>query len=473
MKIKTVLSAVPRLNTLGVAASLSCLVLAGLLAVLARPAVGNAAGDTETPLKGAVDLRSEIGIVSERRNAPPVRGIVHTLGDRIRITFYERVRLSSETKDAEGNSADPDAKKEALVERAELTGVYTIQETGAIVLPLLGSIDAEGYTSERVAAELEAAFKEVMGREAKVSLIVEEREPVYFIGRGSRSGTVKYVPGMTVLHAIARTSASDEQRGDVYVTLERLRERERLQKAREKLRPLLAREAVLTAERDGRDPETPERLIELLGPDLANKAVDAERRRRSVILESRKPVLQSFTVAVAVARQEKANLAAKLAIVDANIASRAEREEMVDTLKQRGSANGFLSAQVKSDLADIRERREDVKTALSAADLKISEAENNLERVEAEARAERERDMRALEDDIAEAEATISGSQRLIDDLEVSAFRATSGRMSDGFEIIRRTRSGPEHIMATETTELRPGDLVRVIETASPDIVSR
>ncbi len=469
MTIERARTNVKRFKVIGVSASVATLALFAVLTSLSGNAETTEESGKEQVMKGTLDVRQEIGVVSGRKSDERATGIIHSLGDRIRVTFYERVQLSSEEKEGEA----PRERKEALVERAELTGVYAVQETGAIVLPMIGSIDVEGYTTERVAVELEAAFKEVFGREAKASIIVEEREPVYFIGRGSRTGTLKYAPGMTVLHAMARTTASDDQRGDVYVTLERLRERERLQKAREKLRPMLAREAVLTAESENRDPEVPTRLIELLGPELAAKAVDAERRRRSVMLESRKPVMQSFTVAVAVARQERANLAAKLAIVDANIASRAQREEMVDTLKQRGSANGYLSAQVKSDLADIRERREDVKTALSAAELKIAEAENNLERVEAEARAERERDLRVLEDDIAEAESTIAGSQRLIDDLEISAYRTVAGRSGDGFEIIRRTRHGNERIMAAETTELRPGDLVRVIEVTSPDIVSR
>ena len=95
---------------------------------------------------------------------------------------------------------------------------------------------------------------------------------------------------MTVLHAVAMSGGLDNGTAEVSQFLELLRERERMQRAMERIKILLARSAVLSAERAGATPEAMPQLIELAGeahaarlwaksPICASSPPTASRRR--------------------------------------------------------------------------------------------------------------------------------------------------------------------------------------------------
>lgn len=427
---------------------------------LAFFSAANPAGSGAKMAVARGDLQTELGIHREHTMAAGVtkpQGVRHVLGDQLKIVFYERLGVSSKLNQRSGSSSAN------LVERAELTGVYTVQADGQIVLPILGSIAAEGKTTAELEQRLEAIFQNALGREARASVLLEERQPIYFVDRRKQSGTLKYTPGMTVLHAVASAGASEDVRSDVYVRMERLRERERQEKAREKLKPLHARLAVLTAEAAGKEAKPQGRLTSLVGEKEANAAVEVELQRRRVILDSQRPMAESYTAVVAVAKQEKANLLTKLAIVEESIKNHGTRNDAVESLRSRGNASGYLTAQVKSELANARVLREDILNQIAVADLKVTQAEKDLNKLIADTKAERERELRTVESEVKELEATLIGTQRMIDDLDLSVYRTSADAERQTFEIVRRTSSGSEKIKADELTELRPGDLVRVV----------
>ena len=135
------------------------------------------------------------------------------------------------------------------VERVELSGEYTVQQDGNMFLPLLGSTTAAGMDLKQLQAQLGVAYRGLFGRAAAVSVLLVEREPVYVVGPVLRPGTFKFAPGMTVLHAVAMSGGLDNGTAEVSQFLELLRERERMQEAPERIKILLARSAVLSAER--------------------------------------------------------------------------------------------------------------------------------------------------------------------------------------------------------------------------------
>ena len=427
-----------------------------LLAVLlALSATGSviAADAPQTP----TSIAAELGVAREVSKASVSQGIRHCIGDQLKIVLHERLQLSAESI---GDSTD------GLVERAELTGVYSVLESGQIVVPILGSIDAEGRLTAEIARALEGAFKQAFGREARASILLEEREPIYIAVKHSPAATIKYTPGMTILHAIALAGSSQDARGDAYVRMERLRERERQQKANARLVTLLARLAVLTHETGGDEAQYRHKLTVLVGTTKASPAIEEEGRRRKVTLDSNKLGVHSAVAAVAVAKREKANLDAKLAVLDDSIRERGNRRDTVNSLRDRGTANNFLSSQVKNELSDARERRQDVLNEIAGVDLKLTRAEDDLQKLHADMKADRQQLMSAIEDEIMEQEATLAGSQNLIEDLDVAVYASDRENKARAFEIIRRARNGSRRFAAEEMTELRPGDLVRTLEVA-------
>ena len=80
---------------------------------------------------------------------------------------------------------------------------YLVQENGCVFLPLLGSLAVAAQTPQQVQDHLIALYKMSMGRNAKVSIVLTEREPIYIVGSIKKPGTYRYAPGMTVMHAVA------------------------------------------------------------------------------------------------------------------------------------------------------------------------------------------------------------------------------------------------------------------------------
>jgi polysaccharide export outer membrane protein len=85
-----------------------------------------------------------------------------------------------------------------------LTGEFRVNDSGAIALPLLGTIPAAGLTT----AELEQAIgaglvRAQLIRDPSVAVEVTAYRPIFVLGEVNKPGQYPYQPGMTVVTAVA------------------------------------------------------------------------------------------------------------------------------------------------------------------------------------------------------------------------------------------------------------------------------
>jgi len=86
----------------------------------------------------------------------------------------------------------------------QLTEVFRVDDTGAIDFPLLGDIPAAGLTTHELAAKLMAELKgQNILRDPRVSVEVTAYRPIFILGEVARPGQYPYLPGMSVLSAVA------------------------------------------------------------------------------------------------------------------------------------------------------------------------------------------------------------------------------------------------------------------------------
>jgi polysaccharide export outer membrane protein len=86
----------------------------------------------------------------------------------------------------------------------QLTGDFRVSDTGAIALPLAGSIPSAGRTTVEVERAIETTLKEKgLFQQPSVAVEVSEYRPIFVLGMVERGGQAPYQPGMTVLSAIA------------------------------------------------------------------------------------------------------------------------------------------------------------------------------------------------------------------------------------------------------------------------------
>ncbi len=84
-----------------------------------------------------------------------------------------------------------------------LTKPYAIDASGAITIPLIGSVPARGRTPAGLAAEIAAKLRRGYIREPSVAVEIEAYRPFFILSEVAAPGQYPYVPNMTVESAIA------------------------------------------------------------------------------------------------------------------------------------------------------------------------------------------------------------------------------------------------------------------------------
>lgn len=85
----------------------------------------------------------------------------------------------------------------------ELTREYQIDGAGRLAFPLAGTMQARGMTPATLEAALVKKLDPDYVRDASVSVEVLSFRPFYIVGEVKTPGSYQYVPGMTVLNAVA------------------------------------------------------------------------------------------------------------------------------------------------------------------------------------------------------------------------------------------------------------------------------
>ncbi len=86
----------------------------------------------------------------------------------------------------------------------ELTGQFSVADTGLVALPLVGNIRAQGLTETGLSMAISDTLKaKGLLKDPSVSVQVTNFRPVYVLGEVAKPGQFPFEPGMTVLTLVA------------------------------------------------------------------------------------------------------------------------------------------------------------------------------------------------------------------------------------------------------------------------------
>ena len=85
----------------------------------------------------------------------------------------------------------------------DLSGEFTLSETGTVSLPLAGSLDLGGLTIRQAERVVVDALKPDYLLNPRVGIEVLNYRPFYILGEVNEPGSYPYVNGMTVTEAVA------------------------------------------------------------------------------------------------------------------------------------------------------------------------------------------------------------------------------------------------------------------------------
>jgi polysaccharide biosynthesis/export protein len=84
-----------------------------------------------------------------------------------------------------------------------LSNSFSVDGSGAIAMPLIGQVHAQGLTTSELAGAIEARLRQGYVREPRVSVEVEAFRPFFVMGEVNVAGQYPIINGMTVQNAIA------------------------------------------------------------------------------------------------------------------------------------------------------------------------------------------------------------------------------------------------------------------------------
>lgn len=167
--------------------------------------------------------------------------------------------------------------------RSDLSGIYTIRNSGSLSLPIAGEIKASDLTLNQLETEIGNQYSVLMKSESgpdlsfNVNIEILEHRPFYIMGDVSRPGSYEYQGRLTVLRAIAIAGGYASSGPDARVN--ETRSRESLNVHKSNYIAAIAREARLIAEREELDKIAfPSGLLKMQNDPFVAEILDIERQ---------------------------------------------------------------------------------------------------------------------------------------------------------------------------------------------------
>ena len=105
--------------------------------------------------------------------------------------------------DAPYRLASGDRLRILVFGQADLTNDYAIDSSGAVSMPLIGRVRAQGLTTAELERAVAARFRQGYLRDPSVSIEVQDFRPIFILGAVACAGQYPFVDGMTVQQAVA------------------------------------------------------------------------------------------------------------------------------------------------------------------------------------------------------------------------------------------------------------------------------
>lgn len=374
------------------------------------------------------------------------------VGDRLEIDFYEKLNFEGDRWDNERNPV------RTLHRHSALSGDFIVQSGGTISLPMFGRVKIADSTEAAAEQELARLFEEQFGRSGSVSVVLKERLPVYVMGIVKAPGAYTLTPFMTVGHIVA-LAGGFEQNVD--------------QTSRRRVAQLYARRAVLVAERDQASEISTtltEPVIDLVGPLAAERLISNIQFNRNLAQQADAAQEVEIQAEIDAAQKQLDSLEATVALQEENVKLREQRYDALQQLADQGHMRQTMVINAQSELADAQKGLKDTKLAIADAKSKVARTQSEKAKHSLNVRLFLENEISAVDDEISTKMKANGTSQfipmEMIDtkNQHEEALDVNSGSIYSAieYEVVRRTVDGTTILTASETTDLEPGDLIRV-----------
>ncbi|WP_064706054.1 polysaccharide biosynthesis/export family protein [Rhizobium bangladeshense] len=352
-----------------------------------------------------------------------------------------------------------------------LDGVYTIDDTGELSIPIAGHVQASGKTTEEIADAIASALAEKAALPGKpyIALEVAEHAPIFVTGTVQTPGRYPFESRMTVMKAISIAGGFLREREDnTYFERDRIQAAGAFRTAVLNRRDLLMRQARLRAEiAGGQDFEIPAELVGTAEVDKLKAQELNLMRLRRIDIDSQIEAANDLTRLYG---QQVESLEAKISSQKRQIELAQKELDNVNSLASKGLVSNSRQVSVDRWVADAQGTLIDLEVALTTARQGLSEANRSKINIVNRQNSENQDLLNQVNLAIGRAAIDIQVAQLLGEQAGYDAQLAQVnmdtpgvGRAQKNYRIVRRNSDGTySNIVADEQTALLPHDLVEV-----------
>ncbi|GLR52809.1 polysaccharide biosynthesis/export family protein [Shinella yambaruensis] len=355
----------------------------------------------------------------------------------------------------------------AIRDWSAVSGDYSVGADGAVSVPFLGPLPADGRTTGELAEEIGQKMQVLFGLRDRPSASVEiaEYRPVYLAGEVQTPGAYPYAPGLTVLKAVSfggglrRADAGQRftrdflrSEGEAAVFLA---ERNRLLVRRARIHAEMNNAKGIAMPKELGDTEEARALME------SEKALMVSREKRLRLqltaLADLKSLLGTEIDALAKKSQTQTR---QLELVQADL-------DKVDTLAEKGLAISSRRLALEQRTADLQAALLDIDTASLKAKQDINKATQDETNLTNDWDAQLAQELQNTEQELDTLALKLGTSRSLMSEAlmqsaDAAAFKDGLSSANIAYSILRTVKGKAEEIAATETTPVLPGDVVKV-----------
>lgn len=378
--------------------------------------------------------------------------------DEYRLDVLDKLRIRIvEWQTAEG----------AVRDWSALGGDYAVGASGQISLPLVGELPVAGKTTAEVAAEIGERMQKLFALRDLPSASVElaQYRPIYVAGEVQAPGEYPFAPNMTVLKAISlggglrrgeagQRFARDFIRADGDSSV-LMAERHRLLIRRARLQAEIAeREKIVPP---GELKDAPD-LTDLVESETA--LMESRDRRQKVqltALADLKALLQNEIDSLAKKSETQAR---QLSLVEDDL-------KKVDSLAEKGLTISSRKLSLEQRVADVQASLLDIDTASLKAKQDASKAKQDETNLKNDWDAMLAQELQNTERELEAVTLKLATSQKLVSEALLQSVGAAAtlenGSGADiAYLIVREKNGKATEISVDETTQVLPGDVVKV-----------
>lgn len=352
-----------------------------------------------------------------------------------------------------------------------LGGEFDVAADGSINVPSLGPISIANMSADQLGSEIATRLQTKLGLLEKPDATVQvvQYPPVYVAGDVTTPGEFAYRPGMSVIQALAM--AGGERRMDMERGLsETIRLETDLLGYESDIVRLQARLARLKAEFTHESAIEFPVVLDPLDPVIA-EILEQEKR---IFAAHGNEMARQKTGLIdldALYEAEIDALGQKLAAVDEQITRTEQQVVSIRELVAKGSATASRLSDIERELANLRSERLDIVISTMTARENLNHSQRELAKIEDEQQSETARSLQEEQGKLEKILQQQAATRRmLVKSVETDNNMVLAGQIQRtlAYAIVRQKGEEVITLAATETSQLQPGDLIKVTLVEAP-----